>query len=126
MIIVDIDQIISEAEVKIFNAATKEDIVRIRQVLRNLLETTLASAATTQHQQRMKDIGKDSVALCRYYGELGIAESEARSALGRILRDEERLAMQSGAFDRRAEARAIELGQARSGGKVLPWMTSLS
>ncbi len=122
----DVDSMIDRAMVKIGEAATAGDRTKVKEILRNLLETATAAAAAQAHQQRLAEIGEDSQAICRYYGELGITHRETEDQLGRKLTEEEKDEMTKGAFDRRAEARALELGQARQGGKVLPWMTSLS
>jgi hypothetical protein len=124
----DIESTIDKALRDLGRAAKSQDANAARNVLRDLLETTLASSATSQHQQRLAEIGDDKVALCRYWGELGITKGEAERQLDIKIDSvsEEARAMEKGTFDRRAEARAIELGEARSGGKVLPWMTSLS
>lgn len=119
----DTDQAIDRSIRRIVSATKAGDISGVRQVLRDLLETATAAAAAQVHQQRLAEIGDDSQALCRYYGELGITRQEAEKQTGRLLRLDEQEAMARGAFDRRAEARALELGQARQGGKVLPWMT---
>ena len=55
-------------------------------------------------------------------GELGAADAVVRRKLGRAMTEDERSAYVAGADARMLEARALELGQARRGGKVLDWM----
>jgi len=121
---IDTEALIDRAIKRIVSATKAGDISGVRQVLRDLLETATAAAAAQAHQKRIGEIGDDTIAACRYFGELGITKAEAEKHLGKLLSLDEQEAMAKGTFDRRAEARALEIGQARQGGKVLPWLTS--
>lgn len=120
----DTDTMIERAMLAFGKAAIVVDQAKVKDVLRSLLETATAAASAQAHQQRVEETRDDTEACCRYFGELGITKAEAEKHFGRVMTVEEQAEMIKGAFGRRAEARALELGQARQGGKVLPWMTT--
>jgi len=117
-----LDEQIADVLAQIHAAAKKGDQAKLRRIIRDLIEPTLDLDPAELHRQRLEAIGTDTVALCAYFGELGLSLREVEQQLGRAATDEEQQAMKTGRAKRLVEVRAIELETARRSGKVLPWM----
>jgi hypothetical protein len=118
----DLDAVVARALGRLGKAAKSQDPLAAQEIIKDLIRSQLELAASSEHRDRLSEIGDDTVALCRYMGELGAADAVVRRKLGRAMTEDERSAYVAGADARMLEARALELGQARRGGKVLDWM----
>ena len=120
----DLDSVVSRALGKLGKAAKNNDPTAAQEIIKDLIRSQLELASANEHRDRLREIGDDTVKLCKYFGELGMPDSMIKRELGgRQMTADERKAFVGGADARVLEARALELGQARRGGKVLPWMT---
>ncbi len=116
-----LDERINDTLAKIHAAAKRGDQVRLRKIIRELIEP-LHRDPTMAHQARVAEIGDDPVALADYLGELGMSKRELAYHLGRDPSEDELVSYEHGRALRKLEARALELATARAGGKVPDWM----
>jgi len=87
-----------------------------------LVDQRRQAHAGTLHREKIEDLRTKPLDLCRYLGELGQDDIVATKILGRALTEKEEAARVAGAQARKIEIRAIELGRARNGGSISPWM----
>ena len=91
-------------------------------VLKLLAEERQRESASTQ-AGRLAELRGDPSALCRYLGEAGMNDDQAKIIVGRNLESEERAALTAGRLERAAEIRHVELQRVRDGaGKIDDWM----
>jgi hypothetical protein len=115
-----LDEAINDALARIHAAAKRGDQVRLRAILRELLEPRFADAAET-HRARLAALAGDGVALAGYLGEIGVPEAGLRSRLGHRPTAAEARAHAAGRQRRIDEMRAVQLERARRGQDIPPW-----
>jgi len=111
----NLTEVVNSALVEIYKAAKANDLPKARKIIMGLLNRDPGFDPSAEHQARMVEIGDDTIALCRYLGELAQTPETIERRLGRQMNEKERRTWDEGKADRAIEVRAIELSRLRRG-----------